>query len=301
MKKGILIMSVLTPLLCFLLLFTGGNAPQTPPAPVSPIPGPVDPVKPIAPRPGSKVEWMDFQPLKNLSDPSWGNYLTDIENHLHPSMGKQYRDTDKVTWAHETTHGIHSWLNNSNLKPGDRSYYFMYVGHNKAAKIKQPNIQIADVAKMVPDSLKKSRFNLYLVQQRRDWNNDPIYLWDEWVAYCNGSECGIELVTKKIYAPNKNDSCWGVLEFNVYATYVAMAQKKHDPTYNDKQLLEFLAWNLERGMRLYKDGQKLDVYNWDNGKYLIHLQTHADAAEFRNFIITTYGAEWAEEVFGFRK
>ncbi len=301
--KGLTVIGILTPLFCLLLILCGTPNRQHQPTPITP-PGPVRPVNPPTPqkpRPGSQVQWFDFQPLKNLSDPTWGTVLTDIENHLPPSMGTQYRFSDKNTWAHETTHGIHSHLNNTQNPPGDRGYYCLYPGGNKAVKIKQPNIKIADVANLVPNSLRKSRYQLYLVQQRRDWNNEPIYLWDEWVAYCNGADCGIELINKGMYKPGKNDSGWSVLEFSVYATYVAIAQKKLDPSYDNKQLLEFLAWNLERSMRLYTEGQKLPDYNWDNDQYLQYLRTSADAAEFRNFLIDTYGADWANQVFGFRK
>jgi hypothetical protein len=256
-------------------------------------------INPPISKPGQKVNWINFTTVNQRKDNSWGDFLLDIKNHLPESMIKQFEHHDRNTDAHESTHGIHAYLNNTFRSEG-RNYH-LYVGYNKATRIKQPNVKIADVANLVPNSLKKSRFNLYLVQQRRDWNNDPIYLWDEWVAYCNGAECGIELINKKMYSPGKNDSSWGVLEFNVYATYVAIAQKKHDPSYDNKQLLEFLAWNLERGMKLYKEGQKLEAYNWDNDEYLKHLQTHPDAAEFRNFIITNYGTDWAKEVFGFQQ
>jgi hypothetical protein len=294
--KGFIIVGVLTPLFCILLILANGTSSELPII-VPPQPQPIIPPAPVKPKPGSKVEWIDFQPIKNLSDNDWGDYLTDIENHLHPSMGTQYRVGDKPTWAHEITHGIHSWLNN-NMQKG-REHYFLYVGHNKATKIKQPKFKISDVAKIIPTSLQKTRYNLYLKKQQGDWNNEPVYLWDEWVAYCNGAECGIELVSKGIYRPNKNDSCWGILEFNVYAAYVVMAQEKHDPGYDNKHMLEFLAWNMERGMRLYHESQQFPVYNWDNNQYLTHLQTSTDAREFREFVKKNYGDDWSKEVFGF--
>jgi hypothetical protein len=295
MIKKLILIGVLTSLFCGILTLIGHAKPSSPVTPPTNNPAPVLPSKP---QPGSKVEWLDFQPLKKLSDPTWGDVLTDIENHLDPSMGNGYRFADKNIWAHETTHGIHSYLNNTYNEPGNYVYYCLYPGKNKAVKIKEPKIKIADVAKLVPDSLKRSRFNLYLVQQRRDWNNHPVYLWDEWVAYCNGADCGIELINKGIYKPGKNDSSLAVLEFSVYATYVAIAAQKHEES--NKQLLEFLAWNLERSMKLYNSGQKLEDYNWDKDEYLTHLRTSDDAKEFRNFLINTYGSDWANKVFGFK-
>ena len=294
--KKIFISACLVPVFCILFILFNGDNKQV--QNYTPNQAPPE-VKPAAPRPGSLVEWVEFKPLNSLNDAAWGEVLTDIKNHLPESEIRQYQFPDKNTDAHESTHGIHSYLCNNKNPVGDRSYYWLYPGQNKAVKIKEPNFTIADIAKIVPDSLKKSRFQLYLVQQRRYWDKEPIYLWDEWVAYCNGAECGIELMNKKSYKPGKNDSSWGVLEFNVYATYVAIAQKKHDPNYDNKQLLEFLAWNLERGMNIYKAGQKLDDYNWDDDKYLQQLKTSAEASEFRKFLIDTYGAGWTNQVFGF--
>ncbi len=298
-------MVIATPLFCVLLAILSHGPKSTPaPTPWTPTPvtpSPVQPPAPVKPRPGSQVEWISFPAQKSLRDASWGNVLTDIENHLPESMGTQYRDRDKITWAHETTHGIHSHLNNTLNEMGSREYYCLYVLDNKVAKIKQPKITIQQVAGTIPPGLRKSRYQLYLVQQAAAWGKEPIYIWDEWVAYVNGADCGVELQKKKLYDPGKQDSVWGCLEFNVYAVYVAIAQKKLDPTYDNKRMLEFLAYNLERSMKIYNDGTKADVFNWDDHKYLQEVRTGGSASEFRRFVIETWGAPWAKEVFGFEK
>lgn len=303
--RGLLIISVLTPILC-VVLFVFSNSLKSPPKhsiPTPPSITPPDIVPPIGPlpqpkiKPGSQVEWFEFKPLKNLTDASWGELLTDIENHVPKEYGTQYRSSDKDTWAHESTHGIHAYLNNNF---GNPNYYCFYPGNNKAAKVKHPKFTIKDVANALPVSLRESRYNLYLVQQTSQFNSRPLYLWDEWISYANGAATGIELVNKGTYKPAKNNICLGVLEFNVYATYVAIVQKKLDPQYDNKQLLEVLAWNLERGMKIYTEGQKLSVYNWDNDKYLNQLRNSNDAAELRKFLIDTYGAEWTKEIFDFK-
>lgn len=308
MKSRLTCIGVLVPFFCILFAFAGidHKNPTIPLPPASPkkspdeaIP-PVKPilVKPVAPKPGSNVEWFEYKPVKNLSHPTWGTYLTDIENHLPEYLGTQYRFADKNTWAHETTHGIHSHLNNNFSE--NRKYYCFYPGNSKAVKVKQPKFTIDDVSKKLPLTLRKDRYRLYFISQQKDWNTEPLYIWDEWVAYCNGLECGIELINKKLYKPFKNDSNFGVLEFSVYATYVAITQKDKDPLYDNKQFLEFLAWNLERSMKLYKEGQKLDEYNWENDKYLNYLCTSAEAKGFRDFLINTYKSEWTDKVFGFK-
>lgn len=300
-------MSITTPILSVLLFIFGilGEA-QTDPVPAHPmppniiIPSPEPKKQPKPPRPGTQVEWFDFKPLKNLSDPSWGELLTDIENHIPVEYGNTYRFEDKDTWGHESTHGIHGYLSN---KFGLTEAYCFYHGNNKAAKINHPKFTIKEVAPLIPKSLRESRYNIYLIDQANKFsilNERPLYIWDEWVAYENGAAVGIELVKKGTYKPAHNNSCLGVLEFNVYSVYVAIAQKKLDPKYDNKQFLEFLAFSLERGMKIYREGYQLDTYNWDNHKYLKHLQSSDDAAEFRKFLIDTYGETWAKEVFDFK-
>lgn len=296
-------MGILTPVFCLILALSSFVPSAAPPVkPPIPIPIPIPAPKPEKVVPGSKVEWLEFKARKSLKNKEWGDYLTDIENHLDESEGTNYRDKDFITWAHETTHGINGWMNNK--LQDKRTHYHLYVGYDKAVKIKQPKFKITDVANMVPSSLQKGRFKLYLIDQQKGWDNEPVYLWDEWVAYCNGLEAGIEMVNKKLLSPPKDTRCdygFSVIEFSVYATYVAMAQKKHDSDYDNKQMLEFLAWNLERSMTLYKESQKIYYFTWDKDEYLNHIRTSDDAAPFREFIIKTYGEEWASKVFDFKK
>jgi hypothetical protein len=157
-------------------------------------------------KPGNNVKWFEFPAQKRLNDANWGSVLTDIENHLPEKFGTYYRDTDKITWGHETTHGIHSHLNITYRKTNE---YGLYVGNNKAIMLIQPNIRISNVAEYVPNSLRKSRYQLYLVNQTGSWNADPIYLFDEWVAYVNGSEVGVE-ISQKGEKRNKSDYCLSI-------------------------------------------------------------------------------------------
>lgn len=304
MKKPLIIISAFSSTL--LVLCAAAPNKKTPPAAAQQPPyqsqqqQALPPPSPPLPstKPGSQVQWITYPAQKNLSDASWGNVLTDIENHLPKEKGTQYRDRDKTTWAHETTHGIHSAINEIYFKSGH--IYGLYVLNDKAAIITQPKTTITQVAAMIPASLRKSRYQLYLVSQRRYWDAEPLYLYDEWIAYTNGVTAGIELDQKGIakYA-NKNDFLFSIIEFDVYALYVCMAAKKYDPSYDAKQLLEFTAWNLQRTMNLYAEGSKIENLNWDDGKYLEEIRTGQSAAELRQFVITTYGPAWAKEVMGF--
>jgi hypothetical protein len=153
-----------------------------------------------------------------------------------------------------------------------------YVGHHRAAVLAEPNVKLSQVAALVPDPLRLGRFKLYLVRQQKDWENEPLYLFDEWVAYGNGAQAGIEMAQKGLYAADKNDAVFALLELNVYAIYTVLAAEKHDRGYDRAPLTEFLAWNLKRSMALYHAGSRLGPFNWDDHQYYRRLQTGGDVA-----------------------
>jgi hypothetical protein len=128
--------------------------------------------------------WIDVFPTREVQ---LRGFLGDIESHLpnnHP-----YKSNDKITWAHEGTHGINARIRNSL----GSSYNAMYVFQNLAFVAKEPNFKLADVAKTVPTELIGDGYQLYLVNQQRYWNNQPLYVFDELSAYVNGTSVGIEL------------------------------------------------------------------------------------------------------------
>ena len=90
--------------------------------------------------PGSGVQFTSFPKQKNISDPgTWGSVLYDIESHLPTSYGSTYRDNDRVTWGHETTHGINSHLRNYFNKTGKKANGF-YVLNGQGVIIPEPNM-----------------------------------------------------------------------------------------------------------------------------------------------------------------
>jgi hypothetical protein len=251
----------------------------------------------VPPRAGDHVQWITFEPQKSEKDKDWGEFLTDLENHLPKEYGKKYRDKDRVGHAHETTHGIQAHIRNQYAEPGLRLNAF-YVGEDYAALVEEPKVRLAQVAALVPERLRKVRYKSYLVKQQKDWDDEPLYVFDEWVAYCNGAKAGIELAEDGKYKPERNDSVWALLEFNVYAVYTVRAARKHDPGYDGRQLDEFLAWNLRRSMYLYRIGSRLDPFNWDDDEYYRFLRTDRSATEMRRFLRDLYGAAWCRRVMG---
>ena len=217
-----------------------------------------------------------------------GNILSDIESHM-PSK-HIYRSEDYVTWAHETSHGLAS---NLRIKFAGQPKYTsringFYVLNNKSVIINEPNTTIHAVARQVPMSLRGMSYDLYMVQQAASWNDSPLYILDEWVAYANGSATRADL---KII--NRTETVLQMLEFNVYVMTEAMIIRT-----TDSQFKNFVRWHLERTMRIYKDNQKLGSLNqchvfWNKA---CHNQ---DAANLRQFVRDYYGKEWSSEILGF--
>jgi len=263
--------------------------------------------KPEQPPQKIEPEWKEYPPVRSVTN--LGKILSDIDSHM--PAGHIYKDNDKITWAHETTHGI-----NSNIRQKFSQGYYgsfkniygepawklidgkhavfhngqvngFYCLDNKAAVIFEPHTTISATAALVPKSLRGPVYSLYLVQQASSWNNTPLYIFDEWVAYTNGSACRLDLGIQE-----RSETVSQMLEFDVYATALAMSVRKSDPNYDDKQFKAFLMWNIERSFQLHKGEERA-------ASYLTALRTGTDAEELRKFARDYYGSEWTKRIMGF--
>jgi hypothetical protein len=247
--------------------------------------------------PGEHVEWLKYPAQNAKTGGSWGVALTDIAQHLPSSYGDMYWDSDLITAGHETSHGIHSELRNNHNTTGKKANGF-YVLNDRAVIVVEPNIRKSDVAPYIPTSLRGSRYSLYITGQV-EWDDTPLYIWDEWNAYANGGDVGVDLVNRGLWTYGWRDGVAGELEFVVYATAVAMAVQKKDPTYFDgyDQFREFLAWNVRRSMNSYRAGAKMEAFKWaDQDAYYERMKNDAGAATWRDFVRGYFGADWANAV-----
>jgi len=248
----------------------------------------------ISPLPAQEPDWTKELPVREVT--GLGRALSDIDGHM--PAGHIYRDSDKITWGHETTHGIHSRLRQKHGRgafittTGKKKYFksnsginCLYVLENRAAIIKEPNTTMDVVAENVPRSLRGGVFKLYLIQQRRYWNDTPLYIFDEWVAYGNGAA-----VKHDLNIEGRVGAIRYALEFNVYAMTLAMTAKTDDP-----QFKRFLMWNLERTMELYKKNGPTEHQK----EYLRKMRTSPDGEELRNYIRGHCGPEWTQKYLGF--
>ncbi len=178
---------------------------------------------PAGPQPGDGVVWTTWNDVQSRSNPAWGADLTDIANHLPSSYGNQYWDADPITAGHETSHGIHAHLR-VYVHQGSERVNAFYVLGDKAAYVVEPGIRKSAIAAHVPASLRGSRYALYITGQVA-WDDTPLYIWDEWNAYVNGAEVGVDMATSGLWTRGWRDAVMGPIEFNVYALATAMAVK----------------------------------------------------------------------------
>jgi hypothetical protein len=104
-------------------------------------------------------------------------------------------DTQKV---HEHTHYINSYLNRTN-----KGYAWLYALNNRVFKIKEPRLTLSTLSSKIPTRYHSFTYKTYLVQSRKDWNNQPLYILNEWSAYHNGTEQAIKQNYKRaLYSYN---------------------------------------------------------------------------------------------------
>lgn len=129
------------------------------------------------------------------------------------------RPVDAITVAHESLH----MLNGSLGSPG---YHGLYLGAGYGLRVKIPeNFRMFMVR--VPKEEQTSRYTLYLVDSRKWWDDDPVYLADESLAYLAGARVRRELGWEKRGETIRNGL--ELLEF--YRRAVAVV-KRCDPDYD---------------------------------------------------------------------
>lgn len=234
------------------------------------------------------------------SDGSWGSVLTDIVRRLPTSYGSTYYDPDHVTYGHETSHGIHSHIRNHLNTTGERANGF-YLPGGQACLVREPRMRKSAVAAYVPSNLRGSRYSLYITGSSA-WDDTPLYVWDEWNAYVNGAEVGLDRASAGLWTSGWRGTVDGVIEFVVYGVAVGMAAEAAEPGYfmREPNFLRFLAHELERSMTAFRAGQTHPLMSWaDQDAYYDRLRTSPEAAPMRDWIRARFGAAWTTRVMGF--
>lgn len=229
--------------------------------------------------------------VRDFYDEKLGVNLSDIESHL--PVNHAYKDKDLITWGHESTHGINA--NVRNAHPEAWKVNGFYCLRNRAAILYEPKTTITKVAARVPQVLRGPSYDLYLRQQTAHWNLRPLYLVDEWIAYTNGVEVGLEMD-----AAGWDYELLQAHNFNVYVICLAMEIQSTCPEYDDTAFFDFIKWNIERVANLTARAASKSEQGVSRSKtYLSKIRTEKDAAKFREFCKAYFGIDWCETNLGF--
>jgi len=166
----------------------------------------------------------------HLEDPVF--YRTTLTLNDAPEM----RGGDLITDVHECTHGINSRLRQRYGAGGGSNCF--YVGSGRFVMFPEPRpLTIGAVASRV--KYRGTTFNTYLVQSRGDWDREPLYLFDEWVAYVNGT-----LIAWEKNFPGHDSTLWFAME---HAHYCATLVEMLPASYTQRsELARFWCWNARR-------------------------------------------------------
>lgn len=188
--------------------------------------------------------------------------------------------------VHETAHGIHSDVRNQYEKQFKTSLNAFYCLDGNIILLKEPNITIRHIKKYVPQKLQSYRWELYFVQQLKDWDDKPTYILEEWVAYILGSKCAVEDHQKNINT-HRSDAISGCLDFSIYAVALAMAVKEHDSEYwkNYPDFKEMIRYNLIQAEKTLGAGLDITAFNSEKQDLLYsNLLYSNEAEEIRKFL-----------------
>lgn len=263
------------------------------------------------------VDWRTHNEV-NQSVPELGMYSDCLRHCARWQYYSDNQKSGIPTGAHECTHGIHSDLRNNaskqimmddatqsrlkwayhvippawdhvreqnqSIAPGNPLQVYgsgrvnaVYVGQDRYLILEEPGIRKRDAAAIVPKELRGSRYGLYMAGQTA-WDDSPLYVWDEWVAYRNGAQAACDGFDAGKYN-ERSDQPIGPIEFQTYGICVLIAaeQKRVDIEY----LLPFARWHWKACWNTYHEAQKR--FEWKTPLFE-NLRTGASAKPIRDWL-----------------
>ena len=86
-------------------------------------------------------EWVEVRPVRNSG---YSGLLGELEDRMPPGRAAIYRDRDRVTWAHEMTHGLNSEIRNRHAGTGKCNAFYCFGG--RAMLLPEPRgLTLSDV------------------------------------------------------------------------------------------------------------------------------------------------------------
>jgi hypothetical protein len=154
---------------------------------------------------------------------------------------------DFITWTHEAWHGVTAAVS----PPGG---YGIYCGDGKAVIFRShPKVTIGEVAATIPKDDRGAIFPLYMVEQRRYWDKQPLYLADEFNSYVVGA-----IARDQLGWTRRQETERHAVEMGRYCRAMVKLAKHCDPEWSEMRKLErLLDWQDARLAAVMTGGQDL--------------------------------------------
>ena len=178
------------------------------------------------------TEYISFYPYPAVKavQPDLPPTLKDVASHY--AKPHRWEGPDQATWAHEVTHLINADIRNQyRAKHGYDRINAFYCLENRAAVLDEPKITLGEVAERIAPDRRGRLYDLYLVRAQQWWNNQPLYVFDEWIAYYNDARVSVE---------RGEQPHGGYLEFIEYAAAIP----------GDYRIRKFFDWQEARCRKL---------------------------------------------------
>jgi len=296
--KNISILHIFLIIVCMVLFLNINKPNPTPDIPIQPIipaypnpqPNPTPEPQPN-PEPEPVLTFEDV-PIYRTRIVEESKYA-DIINRARNPVLEYDRDTD----AHETTHMIQADLRNNINKGSEIRHNSFYLLGGKSISFPEPSIKKRDIIPYVPSILQESRYDLY-VRRQEAWDNEPLYLVDEWCAYMNGAEVAIEEYKTGRHDGTMYDVVKGPLEFSVYCTALCMAIKDKDPEYWEVQIAfrHFMKTQLQRSYNIVMEGLNIrEFQGYRQQEFITTLRESEQTSKLRQFLIDNFDGIWVSK------
>lgn len=241
-------------------------------------------------------DWIQVPALRPMGPQMGSTVIADIDSRLSASDSRTYHDSSPMTWAHEATHGLQGRLR----ERLGRCAFYPLGGY--AVGLIEPPGTLQQIAQAQPGPLRGSMYRDYLrnPQVTRYWEQNPLYVLDEWTAYTNGSACGLELARAGRTPTDHITNLEQAFEFGLISTVMASLTPSN---YDREPLVAYLRWNWVRLRKIQQQSSPYPSLRAELAEALLErLRTGTDAAvaRLRYWCRDTFGEPWLTTILDFQ-
>jgi hypothetical protein len=232
-----------------------------------------------------QINFLEIPQYRKINEKSI--YADVLSRSKEKPYGDQYGRDNNV---HETLHGIHAELRNQYFLDFKKRMFFLYYDNGLSISLNIPSIKIQNIIPYIPIDLVGKRYNLYFKEQIQYWNDQPLYILDEWVCYILGGEVAVQDYHNNIKYKEKSDSVSGCLEFSIYAVCLYNAVKNNNIEYFNKQpnFKHIIHTYLIKAEKVFLSGQNI-FPSQNQDKLINNLKNNKSLEDFRKTLIDDFG------------